>query len=509
MSENFRNKPLKHENHKKPMTRRDFLAQGFISGCAAVTVPSLMGLLAGTGRANATTHNCGLGLVATNKIPFISFDLAGGANIAGSNVMVGGAGGQLDFLPADGYQKLGLPADMIPQLPGQLNTDLGLAFHTDSAMLRGILSKTSPTTQANVNGAIVCARSENDTGNNPHNPIYGINKAGAQGDLVSLVGTRNSNSGGRSQAPANMIDPTVRPTRIVSAKDAMGLVDTGKLVDLVNQQDAARVMQSIERISALKLDKLTEAAEIKELVRCGYVQSVDLITRYGNPDALNANADIDLVGAASSIFTSEDLANENLEKVASIAKLVINGFAGAGTISIGGYDYHDSTRATGELKDFLAGQAIGATIEYAARKNQPVMIYVFSDGSVASNGELDNSADGRGKGIWKGDNSSTSSVFFLVYDPNGQPQLRSPTSQQIGFFRPSGSLETAATPASNNVGLLAESIVLNYLALHGEVGRLSEVLPTHGLGSAAAIDSLLAFQPIVQVPPQSLVQKII
>ena len=48
-------------------------------------------------------------------------------------------------------------------------------------------------------------------------------------------------------------------------------------------------------------------------------------------------------------------------------KLVVNGFAGAGTIEFGGYDYHDGTRATGEVRDFEAGQAIGAVLEYAAR----------------------------------------------------------------------------------------------------------------------------------------------
>ena len=30
------------------------------------------------------------------------------------------------------------------------------------------------TTRANVNGSAIAARSENDTGNNPHNPMYGI-----------------------------------------------------------------------------------------------------------------------------------------------------------------------------------------------------------------------------------------------------------------------------------------------------------------------------------------------
>jgi len=37
-------------------------------------------------------------------------------------------------------------------------------------------------------------------------------------------------------------------------------------------------------------------------------------------------------------------------------KLVLNGYAGAGTITLGGYDYHDSTRASGETRNFKAAR---------------------------------------------------------------------------------------------------------------------------------------------------------
>ena len=53
------------------------------------------------------------------KIPFICFDLSGGANIAGSNVLIGKQGGQLDFLTTAGYSKLGIPGNMTPNLANQ------------------------------------------------------------------------------------------------------------------------------------------------------------------------------------------------------------------------------------------------------------------------------------------------------------------------------------------------------------------------------------------------------
>jgi hypothetical protein len=487
--------PLRHENHRNPVTRREFLAQGLIGGAGLLVGPSLLGLLAAPPRARAQMVQCNLSAGA-GRIPFLCFDLAGGANVAASNVLVGGPGGPFDPLSEQGYEKLGLPSDMLPQLPGQTNTELGLPFHADSAFLRGILSKTSAATRANVNGAVICARSENDTGNNPHNPTYGIARSGAAGELAVLVGTESSVSGGNSQAPPSMIDAALRPTKVDRPSDATGLVDTGKLVRLLDQADATAVMRAVEELAEQKITRMNEDQAVLDLMRCGYVETTYLVSSFGDPTVLDPTVDPDIVGAAGSIFSSDELGRSTFRKTASVMKLVVNGFAGAGTLEFGGYDYHDSTRATGERRDFEAGQAMGAALEYAARRGQQLLLYVFSDGSVNSDGQVDNSADGRGKLIWKADDSQTAAAFMLVYDPAARPQLSRPDAGQIGWFRANGDLETGATRVSNNVERLAEAIVLNYLALHDEVGRLAQVLPGHGLGSAAEIDRVIAFAPI-------------
>ena len=178
-----------------------------------------------------------------------------------SNVLVGGPGGQTDFLDNNGYRKLGLPPSMLPNLEGQTATldesGMGLLFHADSALLQGIRDIATQETLNNVNGVVICARSSNDTGDNPHNPMYGIYKAGADGDLVSLIGTSSSDSGGRSVSPASMIDLSVRPTKIANGNDARGLIDTGKLAELLPEgDDAVNVMRAIQRISEKKLNKL-------------------------------------------------------------------------------------------------------------------------------------------------------------------------------------------------------------------------------------------------------------
>jgi len=127
-------------------------------------------------------------------------------------------------------------------------------------------------------------------------------------------------------------------------------------------------------------------------------------------------------------------------------------------------------------------------------------IYVLSDGSVASDGAVDDSQDGDGKLVWRGDNSSTAATFMLVFHPTQQPALTA-VGSQVGWFRDSGSVETSSSPLADNVTALAEAVVLNYLALHGEVGEFGNVLPQSSLGvSASVLDPLTAFAPLPGFP---------
>jgi hypothetical protein len=101
--------------------------------------------------------------------------------------------------------------------------------------------------------------------------------------------------------------------------------------------------------------------------------------------------------------------------------------------------------------------------------------------------------DGRGKFMWASDNQSTAASFILVYSPNGRPTA---IRNQIGWFRPDGSVETASSPAANAVNLLVQTVALNYMALHDEQGAFGTIFPNHGLGGTQQQDSLIAFAPI-------------
>jgi hypothetical protein len=528
-----KNKPRNpnHPLHGGVLTRRQLIGQGLLAGGATLLTGGFLSLFSNPRAAYAAlaqdlsplTNACGISNGA-GKIPFICFDLAGGGNIAGSNVLVGKTGGQMDLLGTAGYSKLGIPGDQVPGVVeatrtatsngDHTDTSLGLAFHSDSAYLRGMLSRMSVATRANVNGVVIPARSENDTSNNPHNPLYGIQKAGADGSILTLAGSQNSVSGGNSMAPLAMINPSFQPTKVDRPSDVAGLVDTGQLVGLLSAEDATAVLESIYRISRERMNNavstglptlpINQDAVVKDLVKCGYLKAADVADRFGHT-IIDPSKDPLIVGASGIFSTAEfndgGTDGQEFRKTASIMKLVVEGFAGAGCITMGGYDYHNGNRMDGEVRDERAGKCMGAVLEFAARKGVPLMMYVFSDGAISSNGMVDSSVNGRGKGQWTSDNQDTASPFFLVYNPGHRPVIftgdggAAAIHQQLGAFAASGDVVRSGTPGANNVNLLVEQVLLNYMALHGQQGQFANVFPSNGLGSN--IDRLIGLAPIV------------
>ncbi|MGO9513358.1 MAG: hypothetical protein ACLP2F_06910 [Steroidobacteraceae bacterium] len=543
--------PLRHPDHPRPRTRREFIAQSFMTGGASVLLPSIFSLMANPRFAQAQSGlapDIQAAVTACNitngsgMIPFICFDLSGGANIAGSNVLIGGPNGQLDFLSVAGYNKLGLPGTMVPNssTTSFINSSFTLRYHSDSAQVRGMLTSIPAGSSAltNTTGTVIPALSQNDTSDNPHNPMYGIWQAGARGALLDLIGSDSSVSGGNSMSPPDMINIAAQPTKIADSSDSQGLVNTGQMsVLLPNAADVTNVLESMKRISDAKYAQVTAystalagngtfptgatAASLNAaalgaagIQACSYTKAAYLLNRYPSPAAIDPDLDTDIVGPTGIFSTAAYQGNSDFQKTAAIMKLVINGDAAAGTIQMDGFDYHDGTRATGETRDFAAGQCIGAVLQYAALKGKPVMIYVFSDGSLASDGTIDTSVAGRDKGVWTADNQNVSATYFLVYDPKAKPtpaQSNPEMSLQLGYMNPDGSQNTTSSPAGNNVPNLVQIVVLNYMALHSTsaVANWPTLWPGAGqtgpnlvntLGSGATtLDPLISFQPLASL----------
>lgn len=478
-------KPMYHEGHTLK-TRRDFMAQGFLGLTAFALAPSALSLL------SRSAYGQTVGCVVPEKgglTPVIIIDLAGGGNIAGSNVMVGGAGGQLDFLPTTSYNSLGLPPDFHPSLTGRTNNEMGLVFHSDSGMLKGIQSIAAPTIRAKVEGAVFCTTSDDDTGNNQSNPMYWLAKAGATGELRPLAGTSQSDSGGNSMVPAESLNPSIAPVRIASNQDAINLVSLGNRFTEPLIGKTSNVIDSAARLSAKKLEMIDRRSlpdKIKELIGCSYSQTNEQLQKFDEATISNVNDAAITAAFAAPRFTNTNIANRSK----SIVKLVLDGYIGAGTIVLGGYDYHDGTRVSGDNRDFELGQLMGAIMEAASAKQTDVVIYVLTDGGVAAG----QATDSTGKFIWAGDSGQRSATFMMVYKKDGRPFIRTANKRQIGHYKINGAVEGSAGLTSNSVVNTSKAMVANYLALHGMEGKLEEIIGDDPFRTA--LDRYLVFDKI-------------
>ncbi len=492
MTSKFKDGMIYHENHQKPMTRRQLVAQGFKSGAGMVLAPSFLTLLS----QKLYAADCKGGSSQEARMTgVIGIDCAGGINLAGSNVIVGLNGSQDQFLSPGGYGTLGVALGDQPSKEN-VNTELGLMFHARSDMLNGILATTTPETRAKVNGLVFCCGSQDDTGSNPHNPLYWVRSAGLTGSLGGLIGTQNNISGGNSRAPDSSINPTFRPTQIKSYKQARAIVERGRLEELL-PGNAERILKAAESMSQNQLQRFASKSmpeQIKELIQCGYLQSRDLLTKFNadsvDPNPGNANPDQEI---AAALAIRNSFANPRgyessleVEGTLSIAKLVIDGYVGAGTLEIGGCDYHGAPRSVQADKDFEVGEAIGLCLEVAAQKQQNLVLYVFSDGGVrcADEEDLENGGGVRNKPRFSGDDGTRGASMMLVYRHAGKVDIAG--SHQLGSYEIGGRVETKPTGTNfgdNSVVRLASAFLINYLAFEGMAGRFEEIVGSNPLGA--------------------------
>lgn len=468
-----------HRSGHTLKSRRDFVAQGLLSGIGLSLAPSLMTLLKSQEAlgAEGCTDLAGM----DKKTPIILIDLSGGSNIAGSNVIVGDQMGQHSYLGS--YRRLGLGDDLRPSQVG-VNEDFGIKFHPQSGVLQGMLNNTTQTLRAKVDGGIFCASSDNDTGNNPHNPIYWLSKAGATGDLIATAGTRDGRSGGRSRIPTSSYDPTMAPVIIQRPQDCTGLVSLGRISEIFGsnasgEAKARKVLKTMEYMSEKRLQMFSQKSlpqQVKDVLSCGYDTTAFTSGAYST-SGVDPREDADV----TSLF---DMNNGNERKSGSIAKMVLDGYAGVGTIELGGYDYHGNPRTETDNRDRNVGNIIGKILSLAEKKQKDVMIYVFSDGAVSSN------QSGNGKLAFTNDDDDRAATYMLLYRHNATSRadiLRNgagPTAKrQIGHYNSNTAIERNANLISNNVENLAKAVVANYLALHGEEGRLAEIVGNNPFGS--------------------------
>ncbi len=481
------------KGHKLPKTRREFISHGLVSGVSTVAMPSILTMIARSNNAFAEELACKTGSTFEAGLPYICIDVGGGCNIAGQNAIVSMTKGskfqedaasrvKTDFI------RLGITPEEAPvgaNYSTKVETKYGLHFHRASGILDGMRSVLEPAgaeltvgekeipISNCIDGLVFCTRTDDDSATNPINTVYQANLGGAKGQLVELVGTNTTLTGARSAAVASQIDTKLRPTAIRSFDNARGLLSLGPKLssnEYLNQstEKIKAFMNRVAMMNTAKVDELKNKGSIGQLetvLKCSSQEARKLFEKFSSAE-LDPGTDITITNN----FTNESQG--------AVAKLVLDNIAGAGTINLGGGDYHGGSAMGTHATDRRTGELIGRLIKTASEKSKNMVIHLYTDGGVAGDaGGLAEAVTIPGQGDvpkvrWTGDSGTRSAALMIVYKhENEDGSLVKETDgkgeRQVGGFVPAGGVDLSTTIGDSTQNLW-KAIMINYLALQGK-----------------------------------------
>lgn len=433
------------KEHGKPVTRRDMLASGLIPFAASFAMPSWLQIFANAGVAQAQDTLCAK--VGSVLPAFIQFKANGGF-AAGMNFVANAAGGQMvkDFSKYGGGTDANLP--LVTEFANKAQ------FYAQSGFLAGLRASALPETLAKAVFIGVPCRIGDDSGTQKLGLISAVGKAGLVGSILPNLGTEATPTGLAATAAVN--PGTEPPLRVGRQEDIAGSLGVSGVLATLNdtqKQKLFRTIQSVTSAQTESLKGLNGAQTLSRLIQCANISNSDLIVK--------GTAGLNISPLANQQYATLWGINNNTSTSAQnfvSASLVWNalqGNAGAVAISMGGYDYHDGTRTSGDQRDNNLGRAVGRALESLALLNKPGFIVVCTDGAVTS---AVSSVPGQ---AWTSDGGGTSCLYAMYYDPT-----RNVTTSgfQIGQMTSRGVADESFI-TGGNPELAAGALLLNYLSV--------------------------------------------
>ena len=427
-----------YENHKWPITRRDFIRMGLISGAFHFSP-----LLGKANRAQAQVQE-------KKNIPFLVIDLEGGAALPG-NFLVGQAGGPEDLLT--NYSTLGWN----PREANALDRTYGLPMSSSSSQILTGLNQAIPeSVRSRFRFGSFLSFTRDDTAENVMSALSLVHKAFGGGEFlksglsydIQLQTTIDAYSGGRSRTRLeSQFSPPIRiksPT-FYSQLTELGTGDT--------ETDAQLMKFLIENSNNPEMKNALKELEIfSSGLQFRYTDNPEVVAIYGN--------------------------NNNSTEAALVYNC-IKGNVGPSVITVGGCDYHDGGSQTGDNKDTQIGLTIGRAVATAAALNSPLFIQVITDGGMSS---VESTRD------WNSDSPTRSMSLVAYFDPNKTPEMK---RQQVGHYLAAGEVDQE-TLVGNDLAKVIVGVAANYLNVSGRLGEFADLVGSRGL-SNQELEQLLIF----------------
>lgn len=397
MKKTIENKLNFLNQHGKPTTRRDFISLGLAAGGAAVLAPTLGSFLSERAQAQV--------MPASQNIPFIVFDLAGGAALF-ANFLVGNQGGPEDLLTS--YSKLGWN----PRA-ATLNRKYGIPMPAGqiSQLLVGLESAASPQALDHFKFATLLHKGDVDTSVNPLSAASLVNSSTKLGKYIDrTLGLRNTISGGNSRYTlANDQYKAFYVSRISELENSVGA--SVQLKNSLNDKTIFKLGRFLNRLSQVQSQKYLNQSITQDQLKTidqHYHQSALKMSETFRADARQDS----LFQKIYNISPQTDSSSQSALR-ASVVRAALMKQSGPAVITIDGCDYHDNTQTTGDLKDLEIGLEIGKVIEAAYQLKTPVFIQIITDGGIYP---AENSR------VWLGDTVDTCMSVMGYYNPDQAPQ---------------------------------------------------------------------------------------
>ncbi len=463
---------LKRTGHKRPTTRREFLAAGFSSIAGYLTLPSALAILAKSFKSEAL--ECGGQLNSASGLPrIIGINPAGGMGING--VIVGfdnDENGQL--LPSYSGMSMGRVPQMAQKFGATWNA--GNPFYT---AMTNILQKYG--VQDNEVRVInIVNKTEPDTANGKFG-IQGMAfKAGFGGEKLPYLGQTTRRTGGYFEAAINSDMPFALNVKSFDAIKNATQIQGGALAELSSGQKEA-LLKTINKFNQRQLASVAGAngaATLENLIQCAGLKNLEIIksnsTGAIDPRTNSAIAAIwnDRVVNPNNQF---DLSNSPLNTMyiaqAAIIYSALTGAAGTGTVMLDrSYDYHGTSLTQSYEADRYAGDMVARSIASAKALGVPCALVMNSDGSCFSNASDQPNS-------WSGDTFDGSHILFL-FKPGGGINLR---SNQIGAWGKDQHVKLAPNLGPGNseqmLGAITMANILKFAGLNDKVEPITGLKP--------------------------------
>ncbi len=440
----------------KPVTRRDLLSTGLIGFSSSMVLPSFLTILARSGVAQAQESLCKV--ASTNDLcTFISVKCSGGMAVS-ANALPLDKGGLL----LSSYSKMG--GGTGGSLPVAYEFANRAVFHAGSGVLAGIRAQASTLTLANANFVPNWYRAQDDSSQNKLDITGLVIGSGVTGNILPNLGRARTSTGVNNEFAHRQPPAPLIVSQYNDLPASLGVSGSLSALSTAQKTSLFQSVQSLTSSQAQAIQNMTGGTLLSRLLGCANTDNTKLV---GNASSLN----IDPLGnpAFSAVWGINGNTNKGSQDFvfATMVFNAINKNASTVNLEIGGGDYHNNTRASGDTKDLEIGSVLGRILQSFAVMGKKGFVVFTTDGCVTSP-----ESDTVG-GVWASDRGVASGGYMLSYDPVGPHIIK---GQQLGHFT-SGQAADDTFLTGGSAELAAGGYFANYLGFNGKINLLETFLP--------------------------------